>query len=239
MHGLQLEYSFSASSVSGSAVSNLGSSGAALNGKLVNGATVGSYGSGSSSYVTLVAASSQYVQIPTFSTGNTGLSFSIWFKSTSLTSTWGRLFDFGNGAASDNIIMFLNAENLGLSVYVGSDADQLYNIIDSMEDGLWRHVVWTLDPSGTWVVYENGVQLWSSQGRYYPKAMARFDNYLGKSNWNDPFFDGSISDFRMYSYVLSVADVKSLYSSSASLPVPTAQPTYTSRPSVSLSPTGE
>ena len=238
--GLVLEYSFSADTVWDTVVTNIGSGGTALNGALLNGTVVGSYGVGSSQYVELSTASGQYVQIPSFSTGNTGLSFSIWFKTTSLTSDWGCVFDMGNGYVSDNIVMFVYGGNLGVCVYSGSSAEYPLNVVSNVGDGLWRHVVWTMDPSGTWVVYENGVQVWTAGSLYYPSSISRKLNYLGKSNWGRQYvFDGSISDFRMYSYVMSAGAVKSLYKSSAHLPVPSAHPTPSSRPSISRYPTGE
>lgn len=78
------------------------------------------------------------------------LSFSFWFRSTTSTTTWGRIFDFGNNAASNNIIAYINSNNLGFSVYGGDNGNintdsQFDNIYSSVNDNVWRHCVWVLD----------------------------------------------------------------------------------------------
>jgi hypothetical protein len=75
-------------------------------------------------------------------------------------------------------------------------------------------VAWTLDPagSGTWKVYIDGAQV-GSVARQYPRSKLRSKNYLGKSNWNDGYFNGGLKDFRVYNRVLSAAEVNTLFTS--------------------------
>ena len=118
-------------------------------------------GSGS---LLLSASSSQYIAIPSITTGSTGLSFACWFKSVG-NDVWARIFDFGNEQASDNIVMGINGNNLFLSVYSGGViGSQQTNVIANINDGVWRHVVWTLDPAGVWTLYKNGALLWQVTG---------------------------------------------------------------------------
>ena len=86
---------------------------------------------------------SQYVQISPFETTDSGLSFALWFLNDE-SSTWARLFDFGFGEAADNILMFIHHSNLALGVYIGNVAsNQPLNVVTNVNDGEWRHVVWT------------------------------------------------------------------------------------------------
>lgn len=69
--------------------------------------------------------------LPPSLTDQNALSFSFWFQSTSSTTTWGRIFDFGNGVANDNIIAFIENTNFGLSVYYGGTVGNIYGIINN------------------------------------------------------------------------------------------------------------
>ena len=207
-------YSFEHSTVSGTTLVNLGDGGAAFNAQSVNGASISTtdgYAVGSAS-LQLVGSSSQYVQVPAFSTGSTGLTFACWFRSNN-NPTWARIFDFGNGAGSDNILVGLNG-GLVLYVFVGGNADTpgLDNpVTPNVNDNVWRHFAWTLTTTGTWSVYIDGVNVWTATGRYYPNAITRTTNYLGKSNWDNPYFTGAIDEFRIHSTALGAADVYELY----------------------------
>ena len=199
--------SFEASSVVGTRVQNVGIGGSAYNGQLVNGASISTtdYKGGAAS-LQLSASASQYVILPVFSTGSTGLSFAFWFRSNG-NGVWARLFDLGNGAGIDNILVFINAGNLGVSVYLGTTVNQYTNVYPNVNDNIWRRFVWTLSVSGVWTVYINGVVVWSMSGQTYPSAISRSLNYIGKSNWNDPYFTGAVDEFKMYNSVLTQDDI--------------------------------
>ena len=82
----------------------------------------------------------------------------------------------------------------------------------AVNDNVWRHVAWTLQPSGVWTVYINGTGVWNASGQAYPQAVNRNSNFLGKSySAADPYFNGAIDDFRMYQTALSAGAVKALY----------------------------
>ena len=176
-----------------------------------------------------VAANSNYIQLPGYSTElSTGISISMWFKSDG-SSTWTRLFDSGNGAGDNNIIIFIHSNNLGVSAYtVNNNWAQFISVYSNCNDNLWRHLVWTISSDGlTWKIYINGsltVTLTSAnytdatygyQGSApaHPKSVVRKYNYLGKSNWADPYLTGAISDFNFFNYCIDQTKVTSLYSS--------------------------
>eukprot|EP01035_Chromulina_nebulosa_P024292 gene24292-biopygen15845 len=58
----------------------------------------------SNNQLKLSAASSQFMSIGSFTTGTAGLTFASWWKSDN-SGDFARLFDFGNGPDSDNILI--------------------------------------------------------------------------------------------------------------------------------------
>ena len=145
-----------------------------------------------------------------------GLSFSFWCKSNNNVS-YSRFFDFGNGQTSNNVIMFILNNNIGITVLNGATSDnQISNV--QINDNIWRHVCWTMtytSPNATnsiHTVYINGVNVYQTF-TYYPNATARQFCYIGRSNWaGDPYFNGVIDDFRVYNRVLSDQEIFKLYS---------------------------
>ena len=212
--GLQLYYRFDAASVSGSRVGNSASGSVVFDATLQNGAAV------SNNQLLLSAASSQYMEVDPFTTGTTGLTFATWWRSDN-SGDWARIFDFSNGVAADNILITKPSSNNYLSVHIWkSSANYILTTSFNLNNGnAWNHLAWTLDPagSGTWVIYINGAQVVSQAGPY-PSSILRSNNFLGKSNWNsDSYLNGGIKDFRMYSRVLSVAEVSTLFTSTQTI----------------------
>ena len=211
--GPVIAYSLDSRSVSGTTVLNMGSAGSSYTATLVNGASISTsdYVVGTAS-VQLSGASSQYVQLPAFTSGSSGLSFACWFRSNG-NSDYARIFDFGNGQQTVNIIMFITSNTLYVGYVVG--VNNWILPVRLANDNVWRHVTWTLDTTGVWVVYINGVVAISQGGLPYPTAVSRANNYLGRSNWNsDPYFTGAIDEFRYYSRVITQSEAQALYTGS-------------------------
>ena len=211
-NALQLYYRFD--SVSGSSVGDIASGSVVYNAILQNGAVV------SNNELMLSDAKSQYMSINSFTTGNGGLTFASWWRSDS-SGNWARIMDFGNGRASDNIVIGNWDSNLFISP--GSQGDFMLSFSFNTQNN-WNHVAWTLDPSGTSIVYINGVQLSSQTSMQYPRSIVRSSNYIGRSNWDgDSYFNGGIKDFRMYSRVLSASEVNLLFTSTQTIFIGSSQ----------------
>jgi Concanavalin A-like lectin/glucanases superfamily len=208
-----LWYSFETGTVSGTSLTNLGN-GRSSTATLLNGASVSTsdYAVGTGALY-LDASKSQYVRISSFTFTN-GISISLWFKANSVT-TGVRIFDFGNGAPSNNIVMYFSNDNLAVLTVVDSyNYNKKYadNVVSSVNDNTWRHIVWTIDSSGNWAIYLNGNIYWYGTSYNYPNTVARSYNYIGKSSNGDPYYDGYIDDFGMYQLVLTANDVLNIYS---------------------------
>jgi hypothetical protein len=191
---------------------------------LYNGATVSTadYAVNSSS-LSLTATSSQYALCPNFIPTTNGLTFSVWYRSNG-SQSWARVFDFGNGAGSDNVFISCMGDGLNklaISVFIGSTENKIYFTDINYNDNVWRHIVWTLSyvPTGsytsTWNLYINGINKYSAATNLYPSTtITRTACYIGKSNWSDGYYNGYIDDFRIYNRVLTAAEAASLYANS-------------------------
>jgi len=159
-----------------------------------------------------------YVQLNARKSTNNGISFATWVACSG-NGTWARIFDFGNGPGVENIIIFINNNDIGLSVNKNGAVSQPYGIIPKVTSGSggqysgqWFHIVWTINPNGEWKIYINGFLNNTLTGQLYPGAIERKNMYIGKSNWEDPYFSGYIADFRIYDSVLSQNDVMNIFS---------------------------
>ena len=176
--------------------------------------------------ITLASASSQYLLTSSFTPTTAGLTFAFWYKSNA-SGSWARIFDFGNGAPSDNILCSPNANDgvgvnrLGFSCYSGTTNSIFYLNDINYNDNTWRHVVWTLayvaagSLTSVWNIYVNGVYKTSTTNYYPNTAVSRTLTYIGKSNWTvDGYYNGNIDDFRIYNSVLTASQVNTIYSGS-------------------------
>ena len=214
-------------------MSNLGTGGSAFDATLYNSPTVSTSDKKvGSAAMAFVSSSSQYIQIPALTIGSSGLSFAFWFKSSSSVD-WARVFDFGNtppgvDTSNNNVYFAIKSNDVDINSFppVTDPYHQSGIFKQNVNDGVWRHAVWTIDVSGNWLVYLNGALVCTFNSIVYPPVMSRAYNYLGKSGWaSDPYLNGAIDEFYMFYSVLSASQVTALYT----MMVPTSTPT--SRPS--------
>jgi hypothetical protein len=168
------------------------------------------YKTGSSSLY-LNGSSNQYIDIDDFTSSTSGITIACWFKTSS--SDWARIFDFGNGSASNNILF---SPNNGPSVYRGTVQITQPGSVGTYADNNWNHLIWTLSASSgstcTWNIYINGSNKYNNTSAGYPSVVSRVNNYIGYSNWPiDGYTTGYFDDFRYYSREISSSEVTQLY----------------------------
>ena len=120
-----------------------------------------------------------------------------------------RIFDFGNGTGSDNILLTNvgTTNNLGLHIYQG-DNSQSIEIPNAIEIGEWLHITVTMDDTGNTTLYKNGLLI-GQKKLHLPRTLIRNRNYLGKSNWsNDAFFDGKMDEVRIWTRCRSQTEIQ-------------------------------
>jgi hypothetical protein len=92
----------------------------------------------------------------------------------------------------------------------------------TVSTGVEHHLVFTHDPdAGLERIYMDGTLLGSSVAEVDPSQAEYTNFWLGRSNFQkDPFFNGSINEFRIYDNALSTADVANSFAAGADAPLP-------------------
>lgn len=140
-----------------------------------------------------------------------GFSICSWFMYNAATFM-GRVFDFGNGAYNNNLVLlrWYTSDQLRFLYHCGSDQYGI-DIPNSIVSGQWRHVC-VVNQGLAWKIYDNGVLASSVTGACSLVNVDLASNYLGKSNWGlDELFIGNISQFQIYNKALSSSEVDTIY----------------------------
>ena len=125
--------------------------------------------------------------------------------------TWNRIFDFGSGTGS---YMFLSpmggGGKLRYAITVGT-GEQIVDGTSALPTGSWQHVAVTQSGS-TCTLYVNGTQVGQNAGiTNKPSGLgSTTQTWIGRSQWPDPYFNGNIDDFRIYSRALSAGEVATI-----------------------------
>jgi hypothetical protein len=162
----------------------------------------------------------QYVALPSGVVASlNNFTISAWVNPSTV-STWARVFDFGSGTTN---YMFLTPKCGGTGVVrfaitnSGSSGEQQINGQAALPAGVWTHVAVTL-AGNVGILYVNGVEV----GRNSAMTLQPFSlgsttqNWIGRSQWSDPYLSGQVDDFRIYSGALSASDVQALANGTAS-----------------------
>jgi endoglucanase len=199
----QLKFDESAGTSAGDATGN------GWNGTLQNGAA---WSTGLSGNALSLNGSGAYATLPAgVVNGVTDFTITAWVN-LAANPSWARIFDFGTGT---NNYMFLcanpnNANALRFAINSGSGEQQINGTALAL--GTWTHVAVTMT-GGVGTLYINGLAVGTSAGMTLnPSSLgSTTNNYIGKSQFNDPYFSGKIDDFRIYASGLSGSQVASLY----------------------------
>ena len=116
-----------------------------------------------------------------------------------------RIIDFGNGAEADNIFLMTGQWNNTL-IFSPSNNAYCTSPTNMIVPDTLQHFTITFD-GGTCKMYENGVLQTEQTGFSPSDDVSRAYNYIGKSNWDDPNFNGTISLLAIYSEALTSAQV--------------------------------
>ncbi|MEY4386383.1 MAG: hypothetical protein RLY20_1666 [Verrucomicrobiota bacterium] len=133
-------------------------------------------------------------------------------------NNWQRIFDFGTGTYQ---YMFLTPKSgsgtLRLAFKDTINGVNAEKLIDTtvLPTGQWVHLAAVLKGNYA-TLYVNG----QAAGSVFNVGIRPTDfvptlNYIGKSQFADPLFNGRVDDFRVYNYALSGAEVWSLWGQSA------------------------
>lgn len=124
-------------------------------------------------------------------------------------AAWQRIFDFGNDESQN---MFLTPRSgsgqLRFAIKDGGTEQSLDAPV--LPTGTWSHVAVILAESGA-SMYVNGELVTESDAiTINPLDFKPVLNYIGRSQYPDPLFNGVVDDFRVYNYALSANEVVQL-----------------------------
>jgi hypothetical protein len=125
--------------------------------------------------------------------------------------SWQRIMDFGNGSASNNILLsrYGSSDDLWFEIYNGTSSTSINTSLGILYNQLCHYVV-TVN-GATAYVYRNGVLINSGTFATVPTTISRTNCYIGKSNWADAYYQGIIPITKLYNTALSANQVKQNY----------------------------
>ena len=171
--------------------------------------------------VSLNSSGSNYVSLPNGVVSNlSGFSITAWVK-LNTNGAWARVFDFGTGMTN---YMFLspvgsgNTLRFAITTTAGAGEQQI-NYNTTLTTGVWHHVAVTLG-AGCGILYLDGVAVGTNNAiTLTPADLGNTtQNWIGRSQYSDPYLNAAVDDFRIYNGTLSASDV-------ASFVTPLAAPT--------------
>ena len=127
-------------------------------------------------------------------------------------SSWQRIFDFGNG---ENEYMFLTPRSgngqMRFAMKNGGNEEQL-NTTSALTMNKWIHVAVTIDSESVKLYLDGVLNAESNAFTINPLQFKPALNYIGRSQFSDPLFNGFIDDFRIYNYALSASEIEKISS---------------------------
>jgi hypothetical protein len=139
--------------------------------------------------------------------------FATWVNWAGSGSQWCRIFDFGS---STDVYMFLTpnsgSSSLRFAITTGSSGGESQLGRAGILSSGWHHVAVAIDgATRAMQMYLDGQLVASGTTNTLPSALGNTtQNYLGHSQWDDPYLPGSIDDFRIYNRALTEAEVRYL-----------------------------
>lgn len=149
---------------------------------------------------------SQFLQAPAgFSTFTSGLTAMLVGKPASV-SAGARLFDYGNGATSDNIIMNLpSSTGLTFSTYNSSTGSSA-TASSGVTLGSFQLLEALYNGSNTANLFVNGASLGSSSSMQTLQNLVRITNYIGQDNSGGNRYNGQIAEMLLWNRQLTPAE---------------------------------
>ena len=119
-----------------------------------------------------------------------------------------RLFDFGNSGSES---LFLTPKNgAGTMEFALQNREEGYSLTATPPAvGAWVHVAVTLGGT-TARLFVNGVQVDADTMPITPLSFEPATNYIGKSQYDDPYFNGRVDDFVIFNKPLTAAQIAAL-----------------------------
>lgn len=179
------------------------------NGTLVNGPL---WAAGKSGNAVDLDGTNDYVSLPVGVVASSATSTIAAWVNLDTVSTWTRIFDFGSGTST---YMFLTPKNgsgkIRFAIKNNGSSEQIIEGTSALATGGWHHIAVTLnDTTGT--LYVDGVQVGQNTAMTLkPSDMGpTTQNWIGRSQFADPYLNGRVDDFRIYTGALTASEIAAL-----------------------------
>jgi hypothetical protein len=138
--------------------------------------------------------------------------FAAWVK-WSGGDAWQRVFDFGVDQTRYCYLSPMSGVSQKLRFAItasGSGAEQVIDWTQALPVNIWTHVAVTLDGQRG-ILYVNGAPAATNATmNLIPANVFATHNYLGKSQWPDPYFKGRIDSLRVLSHVATPSEIRAM-----------------------------
>ncbi len=143
------------------------------------------------------------------------MTVALWVDFSNEGGAWQRLFDFGSGSGASPY-MFLTPRvgangELRFAIRSSTVGEQVFSAPSTLASG-WQHVAVTIDGTDRSVaLYLNGTVVASGATAVLPQDMGdTTQNYLGKSQWPDALYQGSLDEVLVFTRSLSHDEIRYL-----------------------------
>ncbi len=154
-----------------------------------------------------------YISLPTGIVGGlSDFTVSAWVNPSD-NATWSRIFDFGTGQTA-NMFMTVNGGGAGLRFAIttgGGGGEQQLTGGGQLPLNTWSHVAVTLSGT-TGTLYLNGTPVATNPNMtLHPSSLGNTgQNWIGRSQYPDPFLNATVDDFNIYDHALTAAEITAL-----------------------------
>ena len=125
------------------------------------------------------------------------VAFEVYVKYDSF-QTSSRVFDFGSGASSDNVLLCNSGTTSTIWWEVRQGSTPKYLDASNFDSATWTHVVVSIKDT-TMKVYKNGALVGTKTDGQEPNVLTRTDHIIGNYADSDrDFFDGTIGYLKMW-----------------------------------------
>lgn len=182
---------------------------------IANGVTTGSsaYAVGKAGQAIDLDGTDDFVTLPPDVASSTDITLAAWVNWDG-GAGWQRIFDFGSGTA-DNLFLTPSSGGTPRTVFAikNGGAEQVLDA-PPLATGVWTHVAVTLE-GNTGKLFINGAVVDTDTVTINPSDIRAASNYLGKSQWPDPLYNGRIDEFHLYNRALTTTQVTELMNNRA------------------------